>query len=196
MTQQAKLSHWPCIVACSNEWAFEKQKSPFFPILSPLSVSGRLVWGGGWGTPPPDFLVTASWFTLVLLPDLSSILSALLFPLAHLAFILGCIILHIFLVAFFKNRYNCKEEFQIHDDLLKASYTVGRISESTPEHYLVQVCITGVPQWTCIPYRDGSIRIWEHACWSSPRRHLIQCPTFYHCQLDIARKPARRACTR
>uniref|UniRef100_A0A8C6Y671 Phosphatase domain containing paladin 1 n=1 Tax=Naja naja TaxID=35670 RepID=A0A8C6Y671_NAJNA len=34
--------------------------------------------------------------------------------------------------------YNCKEEFQIHDDLLKASYTVGRITESTPEHYLVQ----------------------------------------------------------
>ncbi|XP_066478356.1 paladin isoform X1 [Tiliqua scincoides] len=34
--------------------------------------------------------------------------------------------------------YNCKEEFQIHDDLLKASYTVGRISESTLEHYLVQ----------------------------------------------------------
>lgn len=35
--------------------------------------------------------------------------------------------------------YNCKEEFQIHDDLLKASYTVGRITEATPEHYLVQV---------------------------------------------------------
>ncbi|XP_025065019.1 paladin isoform X1 [Alligator sinensis] len=34
--------------------------------------------------------------------------------------------------------YNCKEEFQIHDDLLKANYTVGRISETTPEHYLVQ----------------------------------------------------------
>nr|XP_056706215.1 paladin [Euleptes europaea] len=34
--------------------------------------------------------------------------------------------------------YNCKEEFQIHDDLLKAGYTVGRISESAPEHYLVQ----------------------------------------------------------
>uniref|UniRef100_A0A670ZQZ5 Paladin n=1 Tax=Pseudonaja textilis TaxID=8673 RepID=A0A670ZQZ5_PSETE len=34
--------------------------------------------------------------------------------------------------------YNCKEEFQIHDDLLKASYSVGRITESTPEHYLVQ----------------------------------------------------------
>nr|XP_016847680.1 PREDICTED: paladin isoform X1 [Anolis carolinensis] len=34
--------------------------------------------------------------------------------------------------------YNCKEEFQIHDDLLKAGYTVGRITESTPEHYLVQ----------------------------------------------------------
>ncbi|XP_053306637.1 paladin isoform X2 [Spea bombifrons] len=34
--------------------------------------------------------------------------------------------------------YNCKEEFQIHDDLLKANYTVGRISETMPEHYLVQ----------------------------------------------------------
>uniref|UniRef100_A0A8C3S9I8 Phosphatase domain containing paladin 1 n=1 Tax=Chelydra serpentina TaxID=8475 RepID=A0A8C3S9I8_CHESE len=34
--------------------------------------------------------------------------------------------------------YNCKEEFQIHDDLLKANYTVGRISETTLEHYLVQ----------------------------------------------------------
>lgn len=41
---------------------------------------------------------------------------------------------HVFLYS-----YNCKEEFQIHDDLLKASYTVGRITESTPEHYLVQV---------------------------------------------------------
>ncbi|NWW17673.1 PALD protein, partial [Falcunculus frontatus] len=34
--------------------------------------------------------------------------------------------------------YNCREEFQIHDDLLKANYTVGRISETTLEHYLVQ----------------------------------------------------------
>ncbi|XP_078247497.1 paladin isoform X2 [Pogona vitticeps] len=34
--------------------------------------------------------------------------------------------------------YNCREEFQIHDDLLKAGYTVGRITEATPEHYLVQ----------------------------------------------------------
>uniref|UniRef100_G3W985 Phosphatase domain containing paladin 1 n=1 Tax=Sarcophilus harrisii TaxID=9305 RepID=G3W985_SARHA len=34
--------------------------------------------------------------------------------------------------------YNCKEEFQIHDEVLKAHYTVGRISESTQEHYLVQ----------------------------------------------------------
>ncbi|CAM4593654.1 paladin isoform X1 [Caretta caretta] len=34
--------------------------------------------------------------------------------------------------------YNCKEEFQIHDDLLKANYTVGQISETTLEHYLVQ----------------------------------------------------------
>ncbi|KAM8924371.1 paladin isoform 2-T2 [Pelodytes ibericus] len=34
--------------------------------------------------------------------------------------------------------YNCKEEFQVHDDLLKANYSVGRISETMPEHYLVQ----------------------------------------------------------
>ncbi|KFQ33285.1 Paladin, partial [Mesitornis unicolor] len=34
--------------------------------------------------------------------------------------------------------YNCREEFQIHDDLLKANYKVGRISEATLEHYLVQ----------------------------------------------------------
>ncbi|XP_018420406.1 PREDICTED: paladin isoform X2 [Nanorana parkeri] len=34
--------------------------------------------------------------------------------------------------------YNCKEEFQIHNDFLKASYSVGRISETMPEHYLVQ----------------------------------------------------------
>ncbi|XP_038599862.1 paladin isoform X1 [Tachyglossus aculeatus] len=34
--------------------------------------------------------------------------------------------------------YNCREEFQIHDDLLKANYTVGRISENSLEHYLVQ----------------------------------------------------------
>uniref|UniRef100_A0A8V5FYL6 Paladin n=1 Tax=Melopsittacus undulatus TaxID=13146 RepID=A0A8V5FYL6_MELUD len=34
--------------------------------------------------------------------------------------------------------YNCREEFQIHDDLLKANYTVGRISDTTLEHYLVQ----------------------------------------------------------
>ncbi|XP_067876834.1 paladin-like isoform X2 [Heterodontus francisci] len=33
---------------------------------------------------------------------------------------------------------NCQEEFQIHDDLCKANYTVGRISDNLPEHYLVQ----------------------------------------------------------
>ncbi|KAK2530830.1 Pald1 [Columba guinea] len=38
--------------------------------------------------------------------------------------------------------YNCREEFQIHDDLLKANYTVGRISETALEHYLVQVSIS------------------------------------------------------
>ncbi|XP_055281515.1 paladin isoform X3 [Moschus berezovskii] len=34
--------------------------------------------------------------------------------------------------------YNCKEEFQIHDELLKPHYTLGRLSDATPEHYLVQ----------------------------------------------------------
>ncbi|XP_073734976.1 paladin isoform X6 [Callorhinus ursinus] len=34
--------------------------------------------------------------------------------------------------------YNCKEEFQIHEELLKAHYTLGRLSDATPEHYLVQ----------------------------------------------------------
>lgn len=42
-------------------------------------------------------------------------------------------------------RYNCREEFQIHDDLLKANYTVGRISEATLEHYLVQVSVATAP---------------------------------------------------
>lgn len=34
--------------------------------------------------------------------------------------------------------YNCKEEFQIHDELLKAHYTLGQLSDASPEHYLVQ----------------------------------------------------------
>ncbi|XP_058399242.1 paladin [Diceros bicornis minor] len=34
--------------------------------------------------------------------------------------------------------YNCREEFQIHDEPLKAHYTLGRLSDTTPEHYLVQ----------------------------------------------------------
>ncbi|XP_013862429.1 paladin [Austrofundulus limnaeus] len=34
--------------------------------------------------------------------------------------------------------YNCRQEFQIHDDILKANYKVGRISDSMPEHYLVK----------------------------------------------------------
>lgn len=41
--------------------------------------------------------------------------------------------------SFFPGRYNCKEEFQIHEELLKAHYTLGRLSDATPEHYLVQV---------------------------------------------------------
>ncbi|XP_067344293.1 paladin isoform X2 [Channa argus] len=34
--------------------------------------------------------------------------------------------------------YNCRQEFQIHDEILKANYKVGRISDTMPEHYLVQ----------------------------------------------------------
>uniref|UniRef100_A0A8C9TS88 Paladin n=1 Tax=Scleropages formosus TaxID=113540 RepID=A0A8C9TS88_SCLFO len=34
--------------------------------------------------------------------------------------------------------YNCRQEFQIHDDLLRTNYKVGRISNTMPEHYLVQ----------------------------------------------------------
>ncbi|XP_066535008.1 phosphatase domain containing paladin 1b [Hoplias malabaricus] len=34
--------------------------------------------------------------------------------------------------------YDCKEEFQIHDSVLSANYTVGKISDTMPEHYLVQ----------------------------------------------------------
>ncbi|XP_030628566.1 phosphatase domain containing paladin 1b [Chanos chanos] len=33
--------------------------------------------------------------------------------------------------------YNCREEFQIHDELQPANYSVGRIFEKMPEHYLV-----------------------------------------------------------
>uniref|UniRef100_G3NCI0 Paladin n=1 Tax=Gasterosteus aculeatus aculeatus TaxID=481459 RepID=G3NCI0_GASAC len=34
--------------------------------------------------------------------------------------------------------YNCRQEFQIHDEILKTNYKVGRISDALPEHYLVQ----------------------------------------------------------
>ncbi|XP_062331566.1 paladin isoform X1 [Osmerus eperlanus] len=33
--------------------------------------------------------------------------------------------------------YNCRQEFQIHDDVLRTNYKVGRISDAMPEHYLV-----------------------------------------------------------
>ncbi|XP_058236639.1 phosphatase domain containing paladin 1b isoform X1 [Hemibagrus wyckioides] len=33
--------------------------------------------------------------------------------------------------------YNCREEFQIHDSILSANYSVGKISDTLPEHYLV-----------------------------------------------------------
>ncbi|KAL6487175.1 hypothetical protein MHYP_G00038010 [Metynnis hypsauchen] len=33
--------------------------------------------------------------------------------------------------------YNCREEFQIHDSVLSDNYTVGKISDTMPEHYLV-----------------------------------------------------------
>ncbi|XP_075999749.1 paladin isoform X2 [Genypterus blacodes] len=34
--------------------------------------------------------------------------------------------------------YNCRQEFQIHDEILKTNYKVGRLSDAMPEHYLVQ----------------------------------------------------------
>ncbi|KAI4885193.1 hypothetical protein NFI96_008227 [Prochilodus magdalenae] len=34
--------------------------------------------------------------------------------------------------------YNCRQEFQIHDDLPRTHYKVGRISDAMPEHFLVQ----------------------------------------------------------
>ncbi|XP_067224663.1 paladin isoform X1 [Chanodichthys erythropterus] len=34
--------------------------------------------------------------------------------------------------------YNCRQEFQIHDDVLRTNYKVGRISDNMPEHHLVQ----------------------------------------------------------
>ncbi|XP_077595106.1 paladin isoform X2 [Stigmatopora nigra] len=34
--------------------------------------------------------------------------------------------------------YNCKQEFQIHDDIRKSNYKIGRISDAMPEHYMVQ----------------------------------------------------------
>uniref|UniRef100_A0A8C2ZFW5 Paladin n=1 Tax=Cyclopterus lumpus TaxID=8103 RepID=A0A8C2ZFW5_CYCLU len=34
--------------------------------------------------------------------------------------------------------YNFRQEFQIHDEILKTNYKVGRLSDAMPEHYLVQ----------------------------------------------------------
>uniref|UniRef100_A0AAR2JM18 Paladin n=1 Tax=Pygocentrus nattereri TaxID=42514 RepID=A0AAR2JM18_PYGNA len=34
--------------------------------------------------------------------------------------------------------YNCRQEFQIHDELPRTHYKVGRISDTMPEHFLVQ----------------------------------------------------------
>ncbi|CAG04802.1 unnamed protein product, partial [Tetraodon nigroviridis] len=34
--------------------------------------------------------------------------------------------------------YNCRQEFQIHDDVLKSNYKIGRISDAMPAHYLVR----------------------------------------------------------
>lgn len=39
------------------------------------------------------------------------------------------------------SRYDCREEFQIHDRILSAKYSVGKISDTLPEHYLVLVSI-------------------------------------------------------
>ncbi|TNN83791.1 Paladin [Liparis tanakae] len=34
--------------------------------------------------------------------------------------------------------YNFRQEFQLHDEILKTNYKVGRLSDAMPEHYLVQ----------------------------------------------------------
>lgn len=34
--------------------------------------------------------------------------------------------------------YNCRQEFQIHDEVVRTNYKVGRLSDTMPEHYLVQ----------------------------------------------------------
>uniref|UniRef100_UPI00358E5E70 paladin n=1 Tax=Myxine glutinosa TaxID=7769 RepID=UPI00358E5E70 len=34
--------------------------------------------------------------------------------------------------------HNCREEYQIHKDVFKSSYTMGRINEKMPEHFLIQ----------------------------------------------------------
>ncbi|XP_010779185.1 paladin isoform X2 [Notothenia coriiceps] len=34
--------------------------------------------------------------------------------------------------------YNCRQEFQIHNEIIKTNYKLGRISATLPEHYLVQ----------------------------------------------------------
>ncbi|KAK1881035.1 Paladin [Dissostichus eleginoides] len=34
--------------------------------------------------------------------------------------------------------YNCRQEFQIHNEIIKTNYKLGRISAALPEHYLVQ----------------------------------------------------------
>uniref|UniRef100_A0A3B3DID3 Paladin n=1 Tax=Oryzias melastigma TaxID=30732 RepID=A0A3B3DID3_ORYME len=59
--------------------------------------------------------------------------------------------------------YNCRQEFQIHDEILKANYKVGRISESMPEHYLVQSqplkedrCHPSATPLICCHLRSGS----------------------------------------
>lgn len=39
-------------------------------------------------------------------------------------------------------RNNCREEFQIHDKIQSSNYSMGRISDLLPEHYLVLVCLS------------------------------------------------------
>lgn len=51
-------------------------------------------------------------------------------------------------------RYDCREEFQVHEELRKAHYTLGRLRDTTPEHYLVQVR-PALPQPPCLPSCPG-----------------------------------------
>lgn len=83
-------------------------------------------------------------------------------------------------IFYFLHSYNCRQEFQIHDNFLKADYKVGRISESLPEHYLVKVRTSQASSF--IKSQQGAAL--------SPKAveesHLFLCLLFSHLHVQIA----------